>query len=204
MAVIHQPSIADARIVSDASEPLILVDGQDAVVGTLDKDACHNGDGVLHRAFSAFVFNSAGELLMQQRADDKRLWPGYWSNSCCSHPRSGESMDEAVVRRLEQELGFRADLEFVYKFEYQAPFYNSEGLEGSEHELCSVYVGRFDGQVNANPNEVKQWQWIAPGELGSQLEHQAERFTPWFQMEWRTLTQSYAQHLARTVSPAQP
>ena len=91
------------RIVSSEAEELILVDGEDNETGYLSKAACHDGDGVLHRAFSLFLFDSAGRLLLQQRAATKRLWPGFWSNSCCSHPRRGESMEVATSRRLRDE-----------------------------------------------------------------------------------------------------
>ena len=94
-----------SEIVSDDAELLILVDSQDQALGHLDKAACHDGSGILHRAFSLFIFNSQGQLLLQQRAANKRLWGGYWSNSCCSHPRKAETMQQAVSRRCEQELG---------------------------------------------------------------------------------------------------
>ncbi|MFW6093307.1 MAG: isopentenyl-diphosphate Delta-isomerase, partial [Pseudomonadota bacterium] len=123
--------------VSSENEPLILVNSDDVEVGQLDKAACHDGSGVLHRAFSLFIFNPAGELLMQRRAPGKRLWPAFWSNSCCSHPRAGEAMDEAVARRLREELSLQAALRFVYKFEYVAHYQDL----GTEHELCWVYVG---------------------------------------------------------------
>ena len=123
----------------------MLVDTADHIVGHLDKSSCHDGEGVLHRAFSLFIFNARGELLMQRRHASKRLWPGFWSNSCCSHPRQGETMEDAVQRRCEQELGFRTPLNYLYKFEYHARF----GDLGSEHELCSVYVGNFDGKLSS-------------------------------------------------------
>ena len=100
------------RVVSSEAEELILVDEHDREQGYLSKAACHDGAGILHRAFSAFLFNPAGELLLQQRADSKRLWPGFWSNSCCSHPRRGESMQVATRRRLLDELNIEAELEF--------------------------------------------------------------------------------------------
>ena len=110
-----------ATVSSDA-EQLILVDSDDRVLGHDSKAACHDGAGVLHRAFSLFVFNGAGDLLLQQRSVGKRLWPGYWANSCCSHPRRGESMEQATQRRLQQELGMACDLRYLFKFEYHAHF----------------------------------------------------------------------------------
>ena len=114
--------MAREEVVSSANEQLILVDDQDRELGFKSKGDCHAGKGVLHRAFSIFVFNGDNELLLQQRSPTKLLWPNYWSNTCCSHPRRGESMDDAVTRRLVQELGFDCPLEFLYKFKYQAQF----------------------------------------------------------------------------------
>ena len=172
-------------IVSSDDELLILVDSNDQEIGQLDKATCHDGDGVLHRAFSAFVFNSAGELLLQQRAAEKRLWGGFWSNSCCSHPRAGETMDEAVERRLAQELGMQVAMRFAYKFEYQATF----GAEGSEHELCWVYVGESDGNPVVNGNEIAATRWISVAELSDSLASEPDRFTPWFLLEWQQLSE---------------
>jgi len=107
------------NIVSSENELLILVDNDDKETGNLSKAECHDGDGILHRAFSVFLFNDQGELLLQQRGAEKRLWPMYWTNTCCSHPRQGESMDLATERRLQQELNTGSALEFVYKFEYR-------------------------------------------------------------------------------------
>src|SRR5690606_14929915 len=109
-------------IVSFDDEALVLVDADDREIGFLDKASAHDGEGVLHRAFSLFIFNPQGELLLQQRAADKRLWPGFWANSCCSHPRRGESMQDAIRRRLDEELGLDCALHFLFKFQYQARY----------------------------------------------------------------------------------
>lgn len=181
------------NIVSSDSEELILVDEDDRDIGTLSKARCHDGDGVLHRAFSLFIFNESGELLLQQRSAGKRLWPLYWSNSCCSHPRAGESMDEAVERRLEQELGLHCDLEFVFKFAYQARY----GDAGSENELCSVYLGRTSESVRVNANEIASVRYVAADRVGAELEASPGDFTPWFRMEWERLSGDYGARLAR-------
>ncbi|MDE0064650.1 MAG: isopentenyl-diphosphate Delta-isomerase [Gammaproteobacteria bacterium] len=193
-----------SEVVSFDDEPLILVDSADRVLGFLDKAACHNGEGQLHRAFSAFVFNARGELLLQKRGREKRLWPNFWSNSCCSHPRRGESMDTAVHRRIEQELGLDAsllhDLRFVYKFEYQAGF----GANGSEHELCSVYLARTTGTPVVNTTEIDDWQWIAGTELNRRLEERPDEYTPWLRLEWAALCERHADMLptgARELPP---
>lgn len=176
-------ALTKTEIVSSDQEPLILVDSADREIGFLDKSSCHDGDGVLHRAFSLFIFDPRGALLLQQRAAGKRLWPCYWSNSCCSHPRRGESMSEAVQRRMEQELGLRAPVRFVYKFEYQARF----GDLGTEHELCWVYVGQTAEQPVINTTEIDHWRWVSPEALDAELAGAADTFTPWFRMEWQRL-----------------
>ncbi len=175
------------QVVSFASEELILVDENDCDIGSLGKDACHDGDGILHRAFSLFIFNSAGELLLQRRSGQKRLWPMYWSNSCCSHPRRGESMEIATTRRLAEELGQASELDFLFKFVYQAHF----GDVGSEHELCWVYTGRSDDPVRVNRNEIAEWRYVYPDELDREMETSPEAFTPWFKMEWERIRREF-------------
>ena len=108
--------MANGPIVSSESDLLILVDQDDNTVGFLDKAACHDGKGVLHRAFSVFLLNSQGEILLQRRSLGKRLWGGFWSNSCCSHPRRGESVADAAKRRCQEELGIKVELQFLYNW----------------------------------------------------------------------------------------
>jgi isopentenyl-diphosphate delta-isomerase len=180
-------ALTRSEVVSSDQESLILVDSDDRETGYLDKSACHDGHGVLHRAFSLFVFNPSGQLLIHQRASGKRLWPDYWSNSCCSHPRRGEDMPQAAQRRLGQELGLQIELSFLYKFEYRAEYQSI----GTEHELCWVYAGRTDAQPNINTTEVRDWQWIDPNELSAQLRQQSKRFTPWFRMEWERIERDF-------------
>lgn len=176
-----EAAISSTReVVSSDEEPLILVDESDLEIGHLNKGACHDGEGVLHRAFSLFIFNPEGELLLQQRSSEKRLWPLYWSNSCCSHPRRGESMDEATGRRLHQELGMTSETHHLFTFQYHAPY-----LEfGSENEVCWVFVGLCDDEPLPNTNEIAAVRWIAPDDLDRELETRPEIFTPWFTMEW--------------------
>ena len=169
--------------VSFDDEPLILVDEHDNEVGYRSKSDCHAGHGTLHRAFSIFLFDRDGRVLLQQRAAGKPLWPLYWSNSCCSHPRRGENMDEATRRRVAEELGVDARLEFLYKFIYQADF----GDAGAEHELCHVYVGTADGDVRVHPDEIADWAWVRPEEVDRRLASEPESFTPWFKLEWQAL-----------------
>jgi isopentenyl-diphosphate delta-isomerase len=175
------------RVVSSDDEQLILVDSDDREIGVLAKADAHLGRGTLHRAFSVFVFNPAGELLVQQRAKSKPLWPGYWSNTCCSHPRLGENMDNAVRRRLQEELGLRAELEFLFKFQYQAQY----DLQRAEHELCWVYAGRSAERPRANVDEIAAWRYVTPQALGAEIACAPEAFTPWFKLEWERLLRDH-------------
>ncbi len=182
------PRIFDAGMnqaikVSSHDEPLTLVDGNDNVLGSKPKLACHVGNGLLHRAFSLHVINAQGRVLMQKRSQSKLLWPGYWSNSCCSHPHYGESMEDAVHRRAYQELGVRVDIRYLYKFQYQAAYKEL----GTEHEICSVFVGFTDDEPVVNPTEIADWDYLSAREVTELLGAQPEVFTPWFQMEWQEL-----------------
>lgn len=189
-------SPTDSPIVSSEQELLICVDAQDQSVGSATKSQCHDGAGTLHRAFSIFIFNSQGQLLLQQRAEGKRLWPAFWSNSCCSHPRWGEDLEAAANRRLTQELGLSAQLQYLYKFEYAAHYKNL----GSEHELCSVFVGSSDAQPKVNANEISAWRWVDPAELTHALKHEPQNYTPWLQLEWQRLQQDFSKHLPATAT----
>ena len=186
------------KTVSSESEQLILVDENDNELGFLGKQQCHDGEGILHRAFSLFVFNADGELLLQKRSADKRLWPLFWSNSCCSHPRKGESMEVATGRRLQEELGINTDLEFVYKFSYQAQF----GGRGSENELCSVYLGKTDQRYVSNANEVADVRFLTRDALQEELRKNSAQITPWFKMEWERLCGEFAEKLDSYTNPS--
>src|SRR5690348_5359580 len=183
-----QASGAQARLWAGSdsaaeAESLILVDEADREVGYMSKARCHEGQGVLHRAFSLLIFNEHGELLLQRRSAGKRLWPHYWSNSCCSHPRRAETMEAAIHRRLYEELGLVCPLHFLFKFQYQAQYYNV----GAEHELCSVFIGHSTGRVLIDHNEISDWRWVSPESLAVELGTGRERFTPWFTMEWERI-----------------
>jgi len=182
-----------SRIVSSETEQLILVDRNDVEMGHIDKQSAHDAGGLLHRAFSLFIFDPDGRLLMQQRSADKRLWPHYWSNSCCSHPRRGETMQEATSRRLRDELNIHAELEFVYKFTYQASY---DDL-GAENELCWVYLGRTGDAIMPNRYEIADTDWVSSSELQRKLEEKPAQFTPWFKLEWQRLNEDHAQVLAK-------
>lgn len=175
------------RVVSFADEPLILVDADDQPLGTIAKEDAHRGEGVLHRAFSIFVFNAAGEMLLQQRSTDKTLWGGFWANSCCSHPRDGEDTEAAARRRQHEELGLDPELAYLYRFEYHAQF----GDLGAEHELCSVFASRSDQEPTVNDNEIQATAWIAPADLDADLDNRPERYSPWLKLEWPRIRQDH-------------
>jgi isopentenyl-diphosphate Delta-isomerase len=163
-----------------SEDTLVCVDHEDRVVGYRGKFECHTGDGILHRAFSVFLFDGRGETLLQQRAPGKRLWPGFWSNSCCSHPRRGERLEDAVSRRLGEELGIQAVVRELFVFEYHARYLD----RGAEHERCWVFAGRIDRAPAPNDSEVAQWRFVAPDALDAEIAADPERFTPWLRLEW--------------------
>ena len=179
------------EVVSSEEEPLILVDEADREIGHLSKGACHDGDGVLHRAFSLFVFNSSGELLLQQRAAERRLWPRFWSNSCCSHPRRGETMEVATERRLAQELGMASTVHHLFTFQYQAPYLDL----GSENEVCWVFAGLSNSTPRPNIHEIADVRWITADDLDREFRTRPEVFTPWFAMEWPRVRAVFRQKL---------
>ena len=154
------------------------------MLGTKDKTAAHLGDGVLHRAFSVFVFNARGELLLQKRSAGKLLWPGYWSNTCCSHPRQGELVVPAGERRLKEELGFFCALQEVGKFRYTARYRKI----GSERELCSILTGRYSGEaINLDDDEVESVRWVSLDALARDVKEHPRHYTPWLKIELKKL-----------------
>ena len=191
-----EPAVPGDEIVSSDDEKLILVDAEDREIGSATKARCHEGDGMLHRAFSLFVFNRVGELLVQQRSESKQLWPLHWSNSCGSHPRFGETTDDAIHRRLAEEIGIRSELHFLYKFQYQASYRDV----GSENEVCSVYLGVSDDEVRPNSHEIADWKWISADDLDEEMRSDPARFTPWFTMEWELVRNRYRDLLG--IEPA--
>lgn len=187
-----------SQIVSFDDEPLVCVDEQDRALNYLDKAACHDGAGVLHRAFSIFLFNSQGELLLQQRSQSKRLWPMWWSNSACSHPRRGETLEAAIERRSHEELAITTPLHFTHKFIYHAPYLDA----GSEHELCHVYVGVCDGAHKVNSNEVAALDWVDAEEIDRRLQDANAPYTPWLRLEWAELRAKHWPTIERLVAQA--
>ena len=181
------------QVVSFDDEDLILVDSDNNCLGYRSKSVCHDGDGLLHRAFSIFLSNARGDLLLQQRSHGKRLWPGYWSNSCCSHPRRGETDLAAAARRIREELAVTPELHYLYRFEYHARF----GELGAEHELCSIYAARSDAEPQVNINEVSDWRFISPQDLDAELASNPAPYSPWLKLEWPVIREQHWDAVSR-------
>lgn len=165
------------------AEPRIaLVDDQDQIIGYGDKFQVHR-EGILHRAFSVVVVNGEGQWLLHRRALDKYHSGGSWTNTCCSHLKEGESMDEAARKRLISEMGISACPEFVESFQYRAAFEN--GLV--ENEIDHVYVARWEGEPDPDPDEVMDWKWCHPKEIEEDLDSRPEDFSAWFPMVYDLL-----------------
>lgn len=158
-------------------EYVILVDTADRELGTMEKMEAHE-KAALHRAFSVFIFNDRGELMLQQRAAHKYHSPLLWTNTCCSHQRQEESNVEAGKRRLREEMGFEVDLDEKFHFVYKAEFDN--GL--TEHELDHVMVGYYNSEPTINPEEVASWKWINMEVLQQDMKDHPEDYTAWFKI----------------------
>ena len=164
-------------------ERVILVDENDKERGSEEKIEAHK-TGKLHRAFSIFVFNSKGEMLLQQRALHKYHSGGLWANACCSHPRLGETLEEAVHRRLKEEMGFDCELKEIFSFIYKAKVGTL-----TEHELDHVFIGRYNGDVHFNPDEVGGYKWVTIESLRKDVQTHPELYTEWFKIALeKTLT----------------
>jgi len=165
-----------------AVEYVILVNKKDLPLGTMEKIEAHER-GELHRAFSVFVFNPQGQLMLQKRADDKYHSPGLWTNTVCSHPRTGEKTIEAAHRRLMEEMGFDCELEEAFSFIYKA--HVGDGL--IEHEYDHVFIGTTDKTPKPNPEEVSDWKYVWMGELYTDIENNPQNYTEWFKIAIKEL-----------------
>ncbi len=156
---------------------VVLVDEQDRPVGSMEKMRAHV-EGKLHRAFSVFIFNNRGEMLLQQRAAGKYHSGGLWTNACCSHPGPGEETTAAAERRLKEELGFVTPVKKIFDFVYKAGFEN--GL--TEYEFDHVYTGRYDGGIDFNREEVMSVAWRSMEDIRHSLDTEPELYTAWFRL----------------------
>ncbi len=170
-------------------ENVILVDERDNKLGLMEKMKAHE-KGLLHRAFSVFVVNSSGELMMQQRALHKYHSGGLWTNTCCSHPRDGETTEEAAHRRLQEEMGFDCEIRKMFHFIYKAEL----DLGMTEHEFDHLYIGFFNGIPQLNKEEAADWKWMSIEEVETDLVEQPQNYTEWFKI-------IFARFVAATKKP---
>ncbi len=160
-----------------AQEEVILVDKLDNELGTMEKIEAHE-KALLHRAFSIFIFNNAGQMMLQRRALSKYHSPGLWTNACCSHPRPGESLEKAAQRRIVEEMGFLCEIKESFHFIYKAHF--DHGL--TEHELDHVFTGIYNYDPIINRDEVEEWKWVNVKDLLADVENYPEQYTVWFRI----------------------
>ncbi len=167
-------------------EFVVLVDANDNDIGTMEKMEAHE-KAVLHRAFSIFLFNTKGEMLIHQRAFSKYHTPGLWTNACCSHPRLGETLQQATSRRLREEMGMEAEIHKIFHFLYKADV--GQGL--IEHEVDHVFVGATDVLPNINREEVETYAYINLDELRTDIKLHPEKYTAWFKIAFDRVEEYY-------------
>lgn len=168
-------------------EKVILVNENDDMVGTMDKIQAHK-QGLLHRAFSIFIFNSKGDMLLQQRAFTKYHSGGLWTNACCSHPMPGEKTHDAAQRRLMEELGFETPIEKIFDFTYKADFHN--GL--TEYEFDHVFAGEYEGELDINPDEVNDFIYKEVSVIKNEMQTEPQKFTAWFHIAFPKIEEWWA------------
>ncbi len=157
-------------------EMIVTVDINDKDLGVQEKDECHLGKGVLHRAFLLMVFNEKGEVLLAKRSQNKKLWPNYWDCSVASHIHEMESYEDAARRRFKQELGVDSkEINFLFKFIYHSTF----AKVGSESEICGILSTKVEGELSPNPEEISEWEFISIEELKKDIKASPEKYTPW-------------------------
>ena len=167
-------------------EKVVLVTENDEVLGLMEKMQAHE-NGILHRAFSVFLFNKNGDMLLQKRASEKYHSPEQWTNACCSHPRAEETYLQAAKRRIKEELGIDCELEEKFWFIYKADV----GQNLWEHELDHVFTGIYDGDFHLNPEEVAEVRYISMENLDHEIKQNPEHFTEWFKI----ILEEYKHHL---------
>ena len=181
------------------TQEVILVTEKDEVAGTMEKMQAHR-EGLLHRAFSVFVFNKKGEMLLQQRALKKYHGAGLWTNTCCSHPYPAEAIEDAAARRLQEEMGFSTPLHKVFEFTYRADVENNL----IEHEYDHVFVGEYEGEINTNDDEVAAFRYQNIEEIKDELSRNPEKFTTWFRIAFPRIElwwqENYADALDNTTN----
>ena len=180
------------------TDEVILVDDQDRVTGSMEKLQAHRR-GLLHRAFSIFVFNDRFELMLQRRSSRKYHSGGLWSNTCCSHPVTGESLLDAAHARLRHEMGFDCSVREVFSLTYRADV----GAGLTEHELDHVFVGSYNGQPRPNPAEARDWRWMDLSLLRQRIETHPDEYTAWLKLILSSHLDDLTKH-QQALDPAAP
>ncbi len=186
---------------AERNEQIIIVDEHDVVLGTEDKERCHDGEGILHRGFLAMVFSASGELLLTRRSGQKRLWPGFWDGSVASHVLAGEDYVQASRRRLREELSIDVSLvEYAFKFRYKVGY----GSAGTEHEICAVTIvrGVSLSAVRPDSREIAELRSIDLKALIEEVRGSRERYTPWLILALEHMSErpgSLSQEYAATI-----
>jgi isopentenyl-diphosphate delta-isomerase len=170
-------------------QQVILVDENDNEIGVMEKMAAHE-TGSLHRAFSVFIFNSRGELLLQQRSGNKYHGALLWSNTCCSHPAPGEKTEKAAARRLKEELGFETPVNKIFDFVYRSPVENNL----IEHEFDHVFAGEYEDVINPNPAEVASYRYASMIEIEHELNKTPGKFSSWLYIVFPRIKEWWAKH----------
>ena len=170
---------------------VILVNERDEALGVMEKMEAHR-KGALHRAFSVFIFDSRGRMLLQQRASEKYHGGLLWTNACCSHPYPGEEVERAAERRLNEELGFTAPIHKIFSFTYRALVEN----DLTEHEFDHVFAGQYEGEITANPSEVADFAYETMEEIKWGIENQPQKFTSWFRIAFPKIEKWWQQQYA--------
>lgn len=158
-------------------QEVILVNESDEAIGTMEKIEAHQ-KGLLHRAFSVFIFDNEGKMLLQQRSQEKYHGGLLWTNACCSHPYPEEEVHEAAQRRLQEELGFSASLQKIFSFTYRANVENNL----VEHEFDHVFAGKYEGIIDANPHEVADHKYVKMETIRQEIDQHPNHFTSWFKI----------------------
>ena len=163
-------------------EYVVLVNDNDMPLGTMEKMEAHER-GKLHRAFSVFIFNKKGEMMLQRRALEKYHSPGLWTNTVCSHPHPGENILDAAHRRMMEEMGFDCELKEIFSFKYKA----NVGGGLTEHEFDHVFIGTTDKKPNPNPEEVSEWKYMSMNDVMEDIRNNPQNYTEWFKIAIKEL-----------------
>jgi isopentenyl-diphosphate delta-isomerase len=189
--MIYELPFSVGRKLTMKEQEVVLVNENDEPIGLMEKMEAHQ-KGVLHRAFSVFIFDKKGNMLLQQRAEDKYHGAHLWTNACCSHPFPDENVQGAAQRRLKEELGFTTHLHEIFSFTYHAKVEN----DLIEHEFDHVFAGEYEGAVYPNSNEVADYTYKPIAEIKEEMEQHAEKFTSWFKIAFPRIEKWWRENYA--------